>query len=438
MVESSKKTKLKKFDFVTESGEHVPLTKEHVSTQNKIEEEAKAEAARHEGEKRKEKLINLLGLKVVNTYYNDKLQANKRLKSSVQYKDHLTSTVLNEPVLGLDHHAKTFSSLLPAEIDKRNMNPLKQMRVIEQLRQWNKLKHVVSLLEGLQSGEIFLYVKRNKEISLRNVTSKVELLNAQDTNPTLRKKPHVDQDPPNNCEGDKRSKRMKDARESTSKSSNKDKAPMDYVQDDILDDMRKDFFKVEICNRSTHKVYSDKRIITVVSVDVKKKWGYDFLMSIKVKRTNNKEYEFSYANLSRVNLNDIEDMYLLKVQGKLHHLKLEFKIDFINALLLYTRRVVIKNMIEDTQLGVESYQRTLNLTKPKFHFSRIDHKIPYKKTRTEKGVVYPNKYDVKSLMHCDEVHKFYDDTILKVKDRLLKMLKENRLGRGNVKLKGRE
>ncbi|GKE03121.1 hypothetical protein Tco_1391104, partial [Tanacetum coccineum] len=33
----------------------------------------------------------------------------------------------------LDDHAKTFSSLLLAEIDKRNLNPLKQMRVIEQV-----------------------------------------------------------------------------------------------------------------------------------------------------------------------------------------------------------------------------------------------------------------------------------------------------------------
>ncbi|GJW72498.1 hypothetical protein Tco_0129415 [Tanacetum coccineum] len=37
--------------------------------------------------------------------------------------------------LGLDDHARTFSSLLLAEIDKRNLNPLKQMRVIEQIRQ---------------------------------------------------------------------------------------------------------------------------------------------------------------------------------------------------------------------------------------------------------------------------------------------------------------
>ncbi|GJY10706.1 hypothetical protein Tco_0378891 [Tanacetum coccineum] len=251
MVESSKKKELKKFDFVTESGEHVHLTKEQISAQKKIEEEAKAEATGREGEIRKEELIDLLGPEVVNKYYNDKLQydryydkmlnrraksritncdilnrnglitlkvyreddtseiipefkasdlhlsewrevitacpnkkvelgidldkplserdpldrlndlankkrkhaddihnffrANKRLKSSVQYEDHPAGTVLNEPVLeiffrlhqglGLDDHARTFSSLLLVEIDKRNLKPLKQMRVIEQLRQ---------------------------------------------------------------------------------------------------------------------------------------------------------------------------------------------------------------------------------------------------------------------------------------------------------------
>ncbi|GJW02401.1 hypothetical protein Tco_1561257 [Tanacetum coccineum] len=66
---------------------------------------------------------------------HDYFKANKRLKSSVQYDDHLPSIVLNELVLGLDDHTRTFSSLLLVEIDKRNLNPLKQMRVIEHLRQ---------------------------------------------------------------------------------------------------------------------------------------------------------------------------------------------------------------------------------------------------------------------------------------------------------------
>ncbi|GKD93699.1 hypothetical protein Tco_1373536, partial [Tanacetum coccineum] len=69
-------------------------------------------------------------------YIHDYFKANKRLKSSVQYEDHLPGTVLNELVLeiffrlhqgsGLHDHDRTFSSLLLAKIDKRNLNPLKQ------------------------------------------------------------------------------------------------------------------------------------------------------------------------------------------------------------------------------------------------------------------------------------------------------------------------
>ncbi|GJW68737.1 hypothetical protein Tco_0123161 [Tanacetum coccineum] len=70
---------------------------------------------------------------------HDFFRANKRLKSSVQYEDHPAGNVLNEPVLeiffrlhqgpGHDDHARTFSSLLLAKIDKRNLNPLKQNAV---------------------------------------------------------------------------------------------------------------------------------------------------------------------------------------------------------------------------------------------------------------------------------------------------------------------
>ncbi|GJW56847.1 retrovirus-related pol polyprotein from transposon TNT 1-94 [Tanacetum coccineum] len=55
---------------------------------------------------------------------------------------------------GLDDHARTFSSLLLAEVDKRILNPLKQMRVIEQLRLFvysNKRRLLGSLEDSLRS-----------------------------------------------------------------------------------------------------------------------------------------------------------------------------------------------------------------------------------------------------------------------------------------------
>nr|GEV41122.1 hypothetical protein [Tanacetum cinerariifolium] len=137
-VESSKKKELKKFDFVTKDGEHVHLAKEQINAQKKIEEEAKAEAARCEElginmdiplskQDPLDKLNDLANKKRKHADdIRDYFKANKRLKLSVQYKDQLP---------GLDDHARTFNSLLLAEIDKRNLNLLKQMRVMEQLRQ---------------------------------------------------------------------------------------------------------------------------------------------------------------------------------------------------------------------------------------------------------------------------------------------------------------
>ncbi|GJZ33097.1 hypothetical protein Tco_0578533 [Tanacetum coccineum] len=164
------------------------------------------------------------------------------------------------------------------------------------------------------------------------------------------------------------------------------------------EDTRQYFFKAEINNTSPGKVYSDKKIISVVRVVVKRKWGYGFLSSIMVRRSDKQEYTFSYADLPRLNLNDIEDMYLLKVQDKMHHLLSDDEKDFNNALLLFIRRTIIKNRVEDLQLGVESYKRTVNLTKPKLYFDGIDEKIPYTMSGLDKGVVYLNKYNRRSLM----------------------------------------
>ncbi|GKD50580.1 hypothetical protein Tco_1279556 [Tanacetum coccineum] len=57
---------------------------------------------------------------------------------------------------------------------------------------------------------------------------------------------------------------------------------------------------------------------------------------------------------------------------------------------------------------------------------------------TEKGVVHLNQHNIKSLMRLDEVCKFCDGTLLKIRDNLLDMVNKNVLGRGNQRLKGRD
>ncbi|GKE55738.1 hypothetical protein Tco_1494923 [Tanacetum coccineum] len=139
-------------------------------------------------------------------------------------------------------------------------------------------------------------------------------------------------------------------------------------------------------------------------------------------RSDDQEYEFSYADLPRLSLNDVEDMYLLHVQDKLHHLPLEFVKDFNNALLLFIRRVMIQNRVEDIHLGVESYQQTLNLTKPMMFFKGIDQKIPFTMSGTHKGVVYLKQNNVKSFMKLSEVKKFCDGTLIKIRENLVDMV----------------
>nr|GEX09559.1 hypothetical protein [Tanacetum cinerariifolium] len=105
-------------------------------------------------------------------------------------------------------------------------------------------------------------------------------------------------------------------------------------------------------------------ILSVVSVKVKKLHGYGHLEEIVVRRADRQLYKFKEGNFVDLHLNNIEDMLLLAVQRKLFQLDGSVIVDFVVALRMFTRSLVIKRRAEDLQLGVESYQKKLNLTNP--------------------------------------------------------------------------
>nr|GFA03455.1 hypothetical protein [Tanacetum cinerariifolium] len=70
------------------------------------------------------------------------------------------------------------------------------------------------------------------------------------------------------------------------------------------------------------------------------------------------------GDFKRLRPQDIEDMLLLLVQGKLSNLTVEERFAFNVSLWMFTRSVIIQRRVEDLQLGVESYRKRLNLTKP--------------------------------------------------------------------------
>ncbi|GKG27954.1 hypothetical protein Tco_0406281 [Tanacetum coccineum] len=73
-----------------------------------------------------------------------------------------------------------------------------------------------------------------------SITIDQDTLNAQDIEPSLNKRSHDDQDPPNDREGETRKKRRKDAGEPSSRSSKKDKALMVHVHEDTPADQPQD------------------------------------------------------------------------------------------------------------------------------------------------------------------------------------------------------
>nr|GFA34749.1 hypothetical protein [Tanacetum cinerariifolium] len=78
-------------------------------------------------------------------------------------------------------------------------------------------------------------------------------------------------------------------------------------------DQRKTFYGYARGLKSTHNVYSIKRILAVTRVEVIQKHRYGYLREIEVRRADNDLYTFKEGDLPRICINDIEDMLILIV-----------------------------------------------------------------------------------------------------------------------------
>ncbi|GJS75982.1 hypothetical protein Tco_0725863 [Tanacetum coccineum] len=112
------------------------------------------------------------------------------------------------------------------------------------------------------------------------------------------------------------------------------------------------FYRVMINQKYKHEVFSTMRILSVVSVKVEKKSGYGYLEEIVVSRADQKLYKFKEGDFPDLHLNDIEDMLLLIAQNKLFNLDGDVTVDFVTSLKMFTRGIIVKNMVEDVQLGI--------------------------------------------------------------------------------------
>ncbi|GKD28982.1 hypothetical protein Tco_1239760 [Tanacetum coccineum] len=150
----------------------------------------------------------------------------------------------------------------------------------------------------------------------------------------------------------------------------------------------KSFYAFARGMKSNGDVYSTKRILAVTHVSIMRKYRYGYLEEIVVRRADNVLYRFKKGDFPRLRINDIEDMLILMVQNRLSNLLRDDVADFVIALRMYTRSLVIQKRIEDLQLGVESYQKKINVTKPDTTRSDLRKRHPYTPYKDPQGFIY--------------------------------------------------
>nr|GFB41640.1 hypothetical protein [Tanacetum cinerariifolium] len=158
----------------------------------------------------------------------------------------------------------------------------------------------------------------------------------------------------------------------------------------------KDFlFKRE----SARDVYSKRRIITVTKLQIVEWHNYKHLDWITVLRDDDKIYNIKEGSFKRLRIQDIKDMLLFLVQGKLTNLIVDEHLAFNVSLRMLTRSIVIQQCVEDLQLVYSN----------------------------PRGFIYHNKDKQNKLMHIDELHKSNDGTLNDVWTALDDHLKEIRM-----------
>ncbi|GJZ51082.1 hypothetical protein Tco_0605597 [Tanacetum coccineum] len=150
----------------------------------------------------------------------------------------------------------------------------------------------------------------------------------------------------------------------------------------------------------------------VTRVEVMRKHGYGYLREIQVRRVDNDLYTFKEGDFPRLRINDIEDMWLLIVQNKLTNLSGDDVSDFAIA------SMVIQKRVEDLQFGVKSYQKKINVTKPETTRPHIRKKDPYTPYQDPQGFIYVDTQRRNRLMRSDELYKFNDGTLTRLRTSL--------------------
>ncbi|GJR15996.1 hypothetical protein Tco_0798648 [Tanacetum coccineum] len=161
-------------------------------------------------------------------------------------------------------------------------------------------------------------------------------------------------------------------------------------------------------------VRSHMRILSVICIKTYKRYGYNYLREIVLRRADYKEYKISEKEFKNLHPNDFKDLFL-----PLLHFKTTQPTTY-------------------SQQSVESYQTKLNLEQPNWDASDFLFKEDYTIVNKPRAVIYRDRDDNKKMMRINKVHKFSDGTLMRIRDKLDFMVKDFRLFKFNKGMETRK
>nr|GEV16974.1 hypothetical protein [Tanacetum cinerariifolium] len=82
--------------------------------------------------------------------------------------------------------------------------------------------------------------------------------------------------------------------------------------------------------------------------------------------------------------------------------------------MMMIRSMVIQKRVEDLQLGDESYQKKINVTKPETTRPDLRKKDPYTQYQDPQVFTYLDTQQRNKLIHSDELYRFSNGTLTKL------------------------
>nr|GEY38686.1 hypothetical protein [Tanacetum cinerariifolium] len=125
----------------------------------------------------------------------------------------------------------------------------------------------------------------------------------------------------------------------------------------------------------------------IVGANIVEWHDYKNLDWITMRRDDDKLYKFKEGGIKRLCIQDIEDMLLLLVQGKLTYLTVEERFAFNVYLRMFTRSIVIQQRVEDL-IRCQKLTKKLNLIKLDTYRTDLKRKEAYTAYSNPRGFIY--------------------------------------------------